>query len=247
MANVKQIKFYTVDHDFGINPNPFFGYCSMGHCKAMIRRVVAKDVLKKNANGKAEDLGFWIVGVASGRNKDFKGDCGGKVVYAMQVTEVLSYEEYWNDCRFADKKGDEWSDFAFNPENKDFRNCNDNIKSEFSSDCSEKRHCSGKSVKKKDEGEQYVLISDNFIYWGEKSKIELGKDVYDNDTGGARYYLSYPKGKRKKEMEAVVEFINKKFGNAKHQEVLGKPIMSSPDFNLKEAKEASKRTKYTGD
>ncbi|NLZ72061.1 MAG: hypothetical protein GX909_06140, partial [Clostridiaceae bacterium] len=74
MANIKQIKFYTIDHDFGINPNPFFGYCSLGHCKSEIRRVVAKDVLKNNANGKADDLGIWIVGVASGHNKEFKKD-----------------------------------------------------------------------------------------------------------------------------------------------------------------------------
>lgn len=78
---------YVVRYDFGFAPNPFHDWCTLADCKPRIR-----DSAKP---------GDWIMGTSS------KGDGTGKtgkLVYAMQVDEVLSFDDYWNDPRFAFKR-----------------------------------------------------------------------------------------------------------------------------------------------
>lgn len=76
---------YVVDRDFGFAPNPFHGICTLATCKPNIRR-----------NAK---IGDWIAGMGGGRLK-----ATGKCVFAMQVSEVITFDQYWNDQRFAAKK-----------------------------------------------------------------------------------------------------------------------------------------------
>jgi hypothetical protein len=229
MANIQQIRLYTVDHDYGINPNPFFGYCTMGHCKPVIRKRLARHVLRERPDGKAEELGIWLVGIASGNNLKYNRDCGGKVLYAMQVTEVLSYIDYWTDPRFVSKQSHAWSPLAYESHNANFRNCNDNIYAEVEVDSANKV-VTGES--------DYVLISDNFIYWGNSCNIDFGHELYNTVAGGGRYPIYYPeKQENVEKMSKVVEFLSETFGETKHADILGRPIMSADDFNLAEAKE----------
>jgi len=72
---------YVVAHDFGFAPNPFHGTCSLATCKPQIRRAAA--------------IGDWIVGTGSKRKA-----LGGRLVYAMKVEEILTFDEYWGDPRF---------------------------------------------------------------------------------------------------------------------------------------------------
>src|ERR1035441_774820 len=74
---------YVVTHDTGFAPNPFFGYCTMACCKPEIRRHATE--------------GDWIVGLTP------KAD-GNKIVYFMQVDEIMAFDEYWRDARFREKK-----------------------------------------------------------------------------------------------------------------------------------------------
>ena len=76
---------YVLRYDTGFAPNPFHGYCTLATCKPMIR-------------GSAE-IGDWVVGIGSVRN-----GTKGKVVYAMQVEEILDFDQYWRDPRFGDKR-----------------------------------------------------------------------------------------------------------------------------------------------
>ena len=76
---------YIVARDFGFAPNPFYGVCTLATCKPKIR-------------AKAR-LGDWIVGTGSKRF-----DLDGRVVYAMQVSEILTYDQYWSDGRFTRKR-----------------------------------------------------------------------------------------------------------------------------------------------
>ncbi len=76
---------YVVRYDSGFAPNPFYGFCSLATCKPDIRRTAS--------------VGNWVVGSGSksvGR--------GGFLVYAMRVTEILTFEEFNNDPRFEAKK-----------------------------------------------------------------------------------------------------------------------------------------------
>jgi hypothetical protein len=76
---------YVVARDYGFAPNPFFGICTLATCKPVIRRTAA--------------VGDWIVGTGSKA-------CGreGHLVFVMQVAEVLTYNQYWENPRFTCKR-----------------------------------------------------------------------------------------------------------------------------------------------
>lgn len=76
---------YAVARDFGFAPNPFYGICTLATCKPKIR---AKAI-----------PGDLIIGTGS---KELK--YAGRLIYAMQVSETLSFDQYWSDPRFIPKK-----------------------------------------------------------------------------------------------------------------------------------------------
>lgn len=76
---------YVVARDFGFAPNPFFGVCTLATCKPRIRA--------------AAKVGNWVVGTGSAEQKR-----SGHLVYAMEVAEVMSFNEYWEDPRFFCKR-----------------------------------------------------------------------------------------------------------------------------------------------
>jgi hypothetical protein len=78
---------YVVRYDVGFAPNPFYGWCTFGTCRADIRKKARP--------------GDWILGTGSG---DTSIRRAGHLVYAMHVEEVLTFETYWADPRFASKR-----------------------------------------------------------------------------------------------------------------------------------------------
>lgn len=76
---------YVVEYDLGFAPNPFHGACTLSCCKPMIRRKAS--------------VGDWIVGVGGGALK-----ATGRCIYAMQVTDTMTFDEYWNARRFRSKR-----------------------------------------------------------------------------------------------------------------------------------------------
>ena len=76
---------YVVARDFGFAPNPFYQLCTLGTCKPKIR--------------KHAEVGDWIVGTGSKtRGRE------GCLVFVMQVTKIVSFNDYWSDPRFEQKK-----------------------------------------------------------------------------------------------------------------------------------------------
>lgn len=76
---------YVVAYDIGFAPNPFHGYCTLATCKQDIRVKAA--------------VGDWIVGTGSKT-----AGLADRLVFAMRVGEILTYDEYWNDPRFQRKR-----------------------------------------------------------------------------------------------------------------------------------------------
>ena len=76
---------YVVARDFGFAPNPFHGSCTLATCKPGLRRSAA--------------LGDWVVGLGGARL-----NATGRCVYAMCVSRILSYDEYWDDPTYRDKR-----------------------------------------------------------------------------------------------------------------------------------------------
>lgn len=82
MANVY---IYVVDRDLGFAPNPFHGFCSLATCKPRIRNTAK--------------IGDWVFGIGGRRLK-----ATGKCVFAMKVTRKVTFNEYWQNPEFNDKK-----------------------------------------------------------------------------------------------------------------------------------------------
>jgi hypothetical protein len=84
---------YLVEHDFGLAPNPFGGFCTLTVCKPQIRK-------SRNLQ-----IGDWIIGTCSkALEVSFRRRLRHHLIYAMQVSEIMLMEDYWNDIRFKCKK-----------------------------------------------------------------------------------------------------------------------------------------------
>lgn len=77
---------YVVARDFGFAPNPFFGFCTLATCKPKIREHAS--------------VGDWVVGTGAKVAYGYSG----RLIYAMQVSEVLDFDTYWSDPRFIQKR-----------------------------------------------------------------------------------------------------------------------------------------------
>lgn len=78
---------YVVARDYGFAPNPFYGVCTLATCKPRIRTTAA--------------IGDWVVGTGSAtRGRE------GCLVFALRVTEALTFNQYWADPRFRQKRPD---------------------------------------------------------------------------------------------------------------------------------------------
>lgn len=144
---------YKIDHDFGLAPNPFFGYCTLAVCKSQIRK-------NKHLTPSA-----WVIGTGS---KSI-----GKLhhlVFAMRLEEKITINEYWNDPRFQLKKpilnGSLVQMYGDNIYHQDTEN------GEWIQENSAHSLEGGKpneDHKKSDVRGKYVLISKHFYYFGDNA------------------------------------------------------------------------------
>ena len=141
---------YKLIRDFGFAPNPFPPFCTLATCKPDIRLTAQIDE--------------WIVGVgSSSKGSTLKN----KLIYAMRVSEKLTYDEYWSDPRFQKKKpvmnGSKrqmYGDNIYHRDSPDSPFIQEN--SHHSLPCGEKNILNYK----RDIPGEYVLISKEFWYFG---------------------------------------------------------------------------------
>ncbi len=168
---------YVVARDFGFAPNPFYGFCTLGTCKPVIR--------------KHAKIGDWIVGTGSKTHER-----EGHIVFVMEVTEVMSFNGYWSDSRFKQKKP--------NLRGSKKQAFGDNIYYRSPATCEwhqEDSHHSNQDTTpnikniEHDTQTDRVLISDDYIYWGGEGPKIPGK--YRNFCGfdlkaGRGYKCNFP-------------------------------------------------------
>lgn len=157
-----RIHSYVVRYDSGFAPNPFYGYCTLATCKPSIRKGAV--------------IGDWVVG--SGSN-DRSIKRGGYLVYAMRVTETMTFDEYEVDPRFESKKP------YRNGSRK--QSCGDNIYFRAASvaawqqrDSFHSRPDGSLNPKHvaRDTGVNRVLVSNDFVYFGGEGPA-FPKDLID--------------------------------------------------------------------
>jgi len=82
---MSKVYIYVVDRDFGFAPNPFHGHCTLATCKPGIRS--------------GAQVGDWVVGVGGARL-----NATGRCIFAMGITQKLTFNEYWSNPAYLDKK-----------------------------------------------------------------------------------------------------------------------------------------------
>lgn len=156
---------YIVNSDSGFAPNPFWGYCTLACCKPTIRKTAKKD--------------DWITGLTPKRN-------GNRILFAMKITEEpLTFQAYFNDPRFNEKRPDfkklgaiyRRGDNIYQP----LANCQYR---QLNSRHSHKDGTENLDTKRHDLNGRFVLISDVFHYFGQKS-IPLPPDFSQMIVGRA--------------------------------------------------------------
>ena len=148
---------YIITVDAGSAPNPFYGFCTLAICKPRIRKVAQK--------------GDWIIGLYS-QAKSRPQNYQGRLIYAMEVTKKVSFDEYWKDKRFKKKKPGKKSAIA---------RCGDNIyhKNPDGQWIQKKGSNHGERHIKGDTKRDAVLISSNFFYLG-KECVHLPKNIKES-------------------------------------------------------------------
>jgi hypothetical protein len=149
LENKMKLCSHVVTDDTGLAPNPFHGYCTSAVCTPS----------HKNAQ---LERGDWLIG------NSVKAD-RYRLVYAMQISEVLTMEDYFADPRFQAKKP--------NPDGTLEEQCGDNIyykekgrwrrlPSRFHNDC----EIFKKDLRKKKDSDVVpggpVFIARRFYYFG---------------------------------------------------------------------------------
>ena len=76
---------YVMARDFGFAPNPFGGFCTLATCKPEIR--------------KSAQVGDWVIGTGSAKRGH-----QGHLIYAMKVSDTLTFDDYWNSQDLQYKK-----------------------------------------------------------------------------------------------------------------------------------------------
>lgn len=153
---------YVVMCDTGFAPNPFWGLCTLAACTP-------------NHQSLQLERGDWLLGNSSAKE-------GHQLIYAMRVSEVLDFDQYYRDPRFEMKKASavDWE-----------HRCGDNIYLR-DSDGQWKQgtaffHTSPKEIQQ-DTRYPRVFISDHFFYFGENAPKFLGQFASLIQTSrGCRY------------------------------------------------------------
>ncbi|MEM9856501.1 MAG: hypothetical protein AAF843_04070 [Bacteroidota bacterium] len=165
---------YVVARDFGFAPNPFHGYCTLATCKPGIRNTAS--------------IGDWIFGVGGGRLK-----ATGRCIYAMKVTQKVSFDEYWNNPIYKDKKpvrnGSKKMLIGDNIYHQDKKNNWIQAHSHHSNIDGTTEYTN----LRRDTKSPFVLISEHFYYFGSAApKIPeelLANLPFENRVGHRRYDL----------------------------------------------------------
>lgn len=153
---------YVVARDFGFAPNPFGQHCTLATCKPLIRNKAS--------------IGDWIFGLTSLEHGKPR-----KLVYAMMVDKIITFNEYFEDPNFQYKKpvangslkkmyGDNIYHYTMENKKKVWHQSN----SHHSLDNGELNE---ENLDTDTSRTENVLISDRFYYFGDKP-VEIPKEIF---------------------------------------------------------------------
>ena len=135
---------YIVTHDTGFAPNPFHGWLTLACCKPSIRRTA--------------QVGDWVVGLSRR---------GERVIFAANVSEKLAFDDYWSLARFKGKVPDRTSSSAVVRRGDNiYEPLGSGVFRQLPSRHSNPDGTENPEGKTHDLGGGYVLVADEFVYFG---------------------------------------------------------------------------------
>lgn len=197
-----------MDHDYGLAPNPFWGFMTLAVCKGHIR---------SNKNLKLED---WIIATGS-KKLGFEKN----LIYAMKVEQIITFDEYWSNSKYGCKKpilngtlAQMYGDNFYHTE------ADGRIIQEPSAHSNPDLSINTKHTKADSDG-KYVLISKDFYYFGDTAPV-IPQDFQNVISNTRDYiYLKIPNEIRLQ----FVDWLRTNFSIGVH----GDPI-SWKNFNLED-------------
>lgn len=201
---MSNLYIYTVSRDLGFAPNPFHGFCTLATCKPGIRKDASQN--------------DWVMGIGG---RALNGN-HMKCIYLMRVTEIMSFQEYWDDERFRIKRPvRNGSKVSLLGDNIYYRDKDGNWIQENShhsnADGTINLNNLGRDTKKTEN----VLVSEDFYYFG-TGAVEIETDLL-GIKGGLRGY----KKNLLNEGSSSVKFINamtSKYSSIRNT-IAGDPVM----------------------
>ena len=199
---------YKMDHDYGFAPNPFHGIMSLATCKGSQLR------LNKNL-----ELGDWVVGLGSVSMNNL-----GRIIYAMQVEEKITFDQYWDDPQYQIKKPVINGTLVQMYGDNVYHTVDGKVVQEHSAHSKE-----GGAVNeghlRRDSGGKYVLLSHIFYYFGDKCPLIPKHFSYiDNNSRSTKFWDLHGEDSK---INAFVEWLDKEYGVGIH----GDPC-NWKEFNL---------------
>lgn len=198
----------------GMSPNPFAEYLTLACCKPQIRKLAK--------------IGDWVVGIRGKIlfDKTQKGVFPGqkeifKIIYAFEVIEKLTFEGYWNDKRFENKKPnmkseldkDRCGDNFYEPTSHNSYIQKDSMHSNFNKNT--KEYSENDKHKKNDTHSNNVLISgvNNFWFFGSNPLcIPYDLKSFANDYKSFRQHKVFSKNSDK-----LVSYITRHPSQLNHE------------------------------
>ncbi len=147
---MRRLFTYCIPWDEGGAPNPFWGICTLAICKPAIRRTAR--------------VGDWVAGTGSKYSRG--SDLSGRLVYAMEVSSIMTLAEY--DAWTRDHAPKKIPDLK----KRDLRRRVGDSIYDFSAGQPQQRPgVHGKGNIRTDLSGEYVLLSLNFYYFGDQAVV----------------------------------------------------------------------------
>ena len=164
--------FGSNDRDFGFAPNPFHGICTLATCKPRIRNTAK--------------VGDWIIGVGGSALK-----ANGRCIFAMMVTKKITFNEYWNSKAFNNKKPVRNGSMKMMlGDNIYFQNMDKSWHQVHSHHSLENGAINYHNLNR-DTSSEYVLLSENFYYFGSMAPVIPPEILIDLNYKNHRNHRKY--------------------------------------------------------
>lgn len=201
MEYTDRVFTYKVKDDSGFAPNPFGGILTLATAKPYIRKY--------------KKIGDWVAGFTSNKiNKKVNKEVYDfqRLIYLMKITDKITFEDYWNDEIFDNRKPKDIESDTIMERIGDniYKPLKDHPSSFDDFEQIENLYHNTEKLKEFDLKGEYVLISNKFYYFGD-NPLDIPHNLAPKiPTGQAAHGFDGFKNNNKKK-EAFLSWMESNF------------------------------------